>query len=243
VDSARQQLVQTKAQLAFLIGCRGDLDLARLAGYELAEDLETQAAPPLPPPRDLLERAMAARPDLRAAKANKEKADANVDLARRQRIPDIAINYQYTEVGQYAGAATPPTMQLGIAAAIPVFYQQQGEILRAAHDDEAAGVAVEKAASQVANDVAQASAGVEAARQLVVRMEGGLLARAQKARDLLKITYEKGAASLLDYLDAERTFIATRLEYLTDLQNYRIAVAQLEQAADVDLSSMERTKR
>ena len=47
--------------------------------------------------------------------------------------------------------------------------------------------------------------------------------------------YRKGAASLLDFLDAERTYIATNLEYRQDLAAYWDAVYQLEQATAVKL--------
>ena len=46
--------------------------------------------------------------------------------------------------------------------------------------------------------------------------------------------YRKGAASLLEFLDAERTYIATNLEYLTDLTQYWTALFQLEQAVGVE---------
>jgi len=66
-------------------------------------------------------------------------------------------------------------------------------------------------------------------------MEGGLLERARRARELVSVQYQKGAASLLDFLDAQRTFIATNVEYLQDLALYWGAVFKLEQAVGEDL--------
>jgi len=54
-------------------------------------------------------------------------------------------------------------------------------------------------------------------------------------RDLTKLMYEKGAAALLAYLDAQRTFIASNVEYLNDLANCWTAVFQLAQAAGKEL--------
>jgi cobalt-zinc-cadmium efflux system outer membrane protein len=51
----------------------------------------------------------------------------------------------------------------------------------------------------------------------------------------VSLQYQKGAASLLEYLDAQRTFIANNVEYLQDLTNYWTAVYQLEAAIGVDL--------
>ncbi len=62
-----------------------------------------------------------------------------------------------------------------------------------------------------------------------------MLERAQTARDLVRVQYEKGAASLLDFLNAQRTYTATRAEYAQDLAGYWIAVASLEQATAEEL--------
>jgi cobalt-zinc-cadmium efflux system outer membrane protein len=68
-------------------------------------------------------------------------------------------------------------------------------------------------------------------------MQATLLERARKARDLVQVQYQKGAASLLDLLNAQRTYTATRGEYAQDLANYWIAVGLLEQATATRLKS------
>jgi outer membrane protein TolC len=52
----------------------------------------------------------------------------------------------------------------------------------------------------------------------------------------VQVQYEKGGASLLDFLNAQRTYTATRTEFAGDLANYWIAVAQLEQATAKEMS-------
>jgi cobalt-zinc-cadmium efflux system outer membrane protein len=54
-------------------------------------------------------------------------------------------------------------------------------------------------------------------------MQGRLLERARRARDLVRVQYEKGAASLLELLDAQRTFAQTHAEYLQDLHDLWLA--------------------
>jgi outer membrane protein, heavy metal efflux system len=71
--------------------------------------------------------------------------------------------------------------------------------------------------------------------RLEERMESHLLRAAQRTRELVAFQYRKGAASLLEYLDAQRTFIANNVEYLQDLTSYRTALAQLEQAVGMEL--------
>ena len=64
---------------------------------------------------------------------------------------------------------------------------------------------------------------------------GGLLESARGAFELTKIQYERGAASLTDYLDALRSLIATRTERYTNLAAYWTAVFQLEAALATEL--------
>ena len=66
-------------------------------------------------------------------------------------------------------------------------------------------------------------------------MQGRLLDRAKRARDLVEIQYKKGAASLLELLDAQRTFIATNVEYYQDLATYWSSIFALEQATGMEL--------
>jgi cobalt-zinc-cadmium efflux system outer membrane protein len=76
-----------------------------------------------------------------------------------------------------------------------------------------------------------------------MRMEKGepdrkvrpMLESAKAALEITRLQYEKGAATLSDFLLALQTYIATKVEYLGDLTNYWTAVFQLEQAIGTNL--------
>jgi cobalt-zinc-cadmium efflux system outer membrane protein len=61
--------------------------------------------------------------------------------------------------------------------------------------------------------------------------ESGYLKQAQDSRDISEYAYRRGAASLLDFLDAERSYRATQLAYRQALANYLLAVEQLKESA------------
>jgi outer membrane protein, heavy metal efflux system len=239
-DEAVLALRQARVSLAFLVGVRG-----LVPEFEVDTKVLTYAMPtPLAGATEegLMRTAFDRRPDLIAAGYQKVSAEASIDLARRQRFPDITLSLNYSQVGTGAsaqngtGALSPPTLVFGVSAPLPVFYQMQGEVRRAeaAYDTNALGEA--KATAQVVNDVATAYAAFVAARQLVQRMEsGGLLKSARTARDITRLQFEKGAAGLTDFLDAQRTYIATNVEYIQDVTNYWTAVFQLEQAVGMEL--------
>lgn len=233
-DSARGQLRAAQVSLAFLLGVRGlvpefDVDPGP---FERSGSPERLAAAT----RDaLVARALATRPDVLAARRLRERADAALALARRQRVPDVTLSVAYAQQGTGGSAVTPPTWTAGVSLPLPLFYRQQGEIRRAEADLRAQDLSVARAEATATSDVESAWAAYVAARALVARMEGSLLERARTARELVEIQYRKGAATLLDLLDAERTWIGTRVEYLQDLAGYWTAVFRLEQAAGEEL--------
>jgi cobalt-zinc-cadmium efflux system outer membrane protein len=187
----------------------------------------------------LLQEALEHRPDLQGQLFQRERAQASIALARRLRFPNIALDLSYAQNG-LGGAGTnaplqPPTLTIGLAAQLPLFYQQQGEIKRAQADFTTQDTLRKKVEAQVLNDIAGAFANYSASKELVERMERRLLDRVSRARDLVALQYQKGAASLLEFLDAQRQWIATNQEYLQDLAAYWTAVYQLEAAVGRDL--------
>ena len=58
----------------------------------------------------------------------------------------------------------------------------------------------------------------------------GYLKQAQDSRDISEYAYKRGAASLLDYLDAERSYRAIQLAYRQALASYMTSIEQLKEA-------------
>jgi len=232
VDQAQLAVRQAQAALGFLLGVRGivpDFDVERtMLTYSAPAALQSASE------QSLLETAVAQRPDLRATTFQKESADSALSLARRQRFPDVGIFANYTQFGTGPDGVQPPTLTFGLTFNLPIFYQQQGEVKRAEADLSTAIVQREKTSSQVANDVAAAWAQYVASRELVKRVEI-IGERSKKARDIVDVQYRGGTATLMDFLDAERTYIAANQEHLQDLASYWGAVFALEQAVGVEL--------
>ncbi len=235
VDVAEQADRAARAQVAFLLAVREPLP-----DFRVDPELLEQAARLTLAPGDagvLLDAATQARPDLRALERQEARARAALDLARRQRIPEVTLSAQYAQEGTGGSAVTPPTITFGASLPVPLFYQQQGEVQRAEADLRTQTVQRDKAAAQLASEVITAYGAFAASRKLVDRMRGGLLERAQRARDLTRIQYEKGAARLLELLDAQRAFAQVRAEYLQDLHDLWVNLFKLEAAVGRELRS------
>jgi cobalt-zinc-cadmium efflux system outer membrane protein len=214
--------------LAFLLGFRSLVPEYTVEGSELEfrvpeslRSLDREA---------LLQRAMKDRPDLRAQLEQEHRATAGLSLAHRNIWPDFAVSFNYTANGFGETNISPPNFTIGLSFNLPLFYFQSGEIRKAESDVVIQHVTRLKLEAQVVSDVENAWVSLVVSRGLVERMQRSLLERARTARDIIQIQYEKGAASLLDLLNAQRTYTATENEYAQDLAGYWSAVAQLEQA-------------
>jgi cobalt-zinc-cadmium efflux system outer membrane protein len=233
VDTAIQTLRQARFALAFLLGVRGPVP--EFAVDDKGLDYAIRSSLANADLDRLLRTAFEHRPDLIALGYQRSSAEAAIALAKRQRFPDITVSAQYTQTGDGQNAIQPPTIGVALSAPIPLFYQQQGEIKKAEANLDTQALTQAKTAAQVVSDVSAAIAAYESSRALVERMEKALRPSAERAFVITRLQFDKGKATLMDLLDAQRTYIATNVEYLQDLTNYWTAVYQLEQAVGMEL--------
>jgi cobalt-zinc-cadmium efflux system outer membrane protein len=113
---------------------------------------------------------------------------------------------------------------------MPIFDRNQGEIARSGFAVTQAQEQAKYTNGQVLTDVRDAYENVRANDQIVTLYRSGYLDQAQQSRDISDYAYRHGAASLLDFLDAERSYRATQFGYRQALASYLIAVEQLRQA-------------
>jgi cobalt-zinc-cadmium efflux system outer membrane protein len=233
VERAELALAEAKYQLAFLLGVRGrvpdfevDVDLPR---YRVPDELSNATVD------SLLERARTQRPDLAAAHLQHDRAGSALQSAKRLRFPDLALSLGLSGQGAGSDVSSPPTVSFGLTLTPPLFYRFQGEMQKAQADLRVQDTLLAKTEAQIANDVTVALAQFKSTQRRVERAERDLLDRARRTRDLVQIQYEKGAASLLEYLDAQRMLIETTQGYLRDLADYWLAVVLIGEAVGLEL--------
>ena len=234
LESSRQALDTARAGLAFLLGERGPVAPFETVGAfdhpVWPESLKDATG------ESLLADARSHRPDLAAAKAQEEKLDAALSLAQREWLPETSWSVGASQQGTGQDALQPRTYTLGLNLALPSPRKVEGDSARARADLSVQALARRKLEAQVALDVASAWAAVQGGRHRLTRMEARLLEQSRKAYDLVVFQYERGAASLLDVLDAQRTWIATRSEYLQNLNDYWNGLFGLEQSVGKEFS-------
>lgn len=173
---------------------------------------------------DLKAAALRTRPDLMAAQRGITAAQTQYQLARANGKQDLNTTFNFSHVtGTSTGA-------FFFNIPLPVFNRNQGEIARTkvaitqSQDQETA------ASETVLSDVTNAYEAVRSNAQVVQLYTSGYLDAAQQSRDITQYAYQKGAATLLDLLDAERSYRATELAYRDALASYMTAVEQLRAA-------------
>ena len=245
LTNAGYALREARVGLAFLLGVRGevpnfDVD-THVLDFRVPEALDHAAEV------GLLREAFGRRPDLAAAGYNVYSARAALALVKRQKFPDITLGVLYG-FGGFGGVSTngpvgPQTLTFSASAPLPVFYGLAGEQRQAEAQLDTNALQHAMLNKQVVSDVDNAYAAFSGARTLVNRMERGegdgkirpILQSAKAALEITRLQWERGAASLTDFLLALQTYIATKVEYYGDLTSYWTAVYQLEAAVGTEL--------
>jgi cobalt-zinc-cadmium efflux system outer membrane protein len=170
--------------------------------------------------------ALASRPDLQAAQSGMAVAREAASLEVSNRARDItgSLGYAFsgTDVAPFANS-----FSLGVSFDLPIHDRNQGNI---AHTQVAVRQASETEAATrfgVLTDVTNAYATFQTNDKIAALYESGYLDQAKDSLDISTFAYQRGAASLLDFLDAERTYRDTQLAYRQALAALMTSVRQI----------------
>lgn len=173
---------------------------------------------------DLQAKAMRERPDFLAAELGTTAAKSQISLAKANAKVDVNGTYDFTHV------SGENTASIFINFELPVFNRNQGEIARTGYALTQAQEQEQAASDTVLSDVSNAYEAVRSNDEIVQLYTSGYLKQAQDSRDISEYAYKRGAASLLDFLDAERSYRAVQLAYRQALAAYMTALEQLKEA-------------
>jgi cobalt-zinc-cadmium efflux system outer membrane protein len=173
---------------------------------------------------DLKAQALRERPDFRSAELGITAARSQFLLAKANAKVDVNGTYNFTHV------AGQNTASLFANFDLPIFNRNQGEIARTKYAITQAEEQRESASDTVLSDVANAYEAVRSNDEIVQLYTSGYLQQAKDSRDISEYAYKRGAASLLDFLDAERSYRSTQLAYRQALASYMTALEQLKEA-------------
>jgi len=192
------------------------------ANYDVEGVFDYQA---LPFAIDELQRkALDNRPDLSAATLGVTAADSQHELARADGKVDVTASSNYSHVNAISA------LTFSVSVPLPIFNRNQGEIARTRYVMTQAQQLQAAARGQVMTDVRDAYEALETSDQIAQYYRSGYLDVSRKSRDISEYAYHRGATSLLDFLDAERSYRATQLAWRQTIAAYLTALEQLRDA-------------
>ena len=218
LQTAEVNLRLAKIQLLMLLNDQTPVEQFDVTGpFDFAQQI--------PALNDVRQAALDTRPDLRAALQAVDKAQTDHRLAVANGSTDPILGF---DVGR-----NPPIDQyIGFSVNIPlrVFDRNQGEKLRTQLDIDRENRLATETRAQVFSDVDSAYASVNSAVILLKPYKEQYLEEASSVRDTIAISYQHGAASLLDFLNAQADYRSVQVNYLNLVGSYLNATDQLNLA-------------
>ncbi|AXC11802.1 Cation efflux system protein CusA [Acidisarcina polymorpha] len=221
-SSAEASLSQTSYQLQTLIGSDHPNNSFDIAGDIVPPGVTSTLT-------DLEQRALAARPDYKAAQAAIRVADAEVKLAYANGTTDPTLEGEYDRVGTYNSAG------FNISIPLRIFDRNQGNKETSKYVAQASRFSEIAARNQVYSDVDQAWVGYTTSKVLADRYNGHYLDEAKDVLSIAEFAYQHGGLGLIDYLNALQDDRTTTLNALNAYAQTWMAIHQLSFATATEV--------
>jgi cobalt-zinc-cadmium efflux system outer membrane protein len=220
---AEESLETAKIQLLMLLNDRTPVDQFDVSG---PFDFSTQ----ITPLDNVRQTALDARPDLKAALQSVEKAKTDHRLAVANGSTDPTWSAWYTHNSSNNNPFGINTAGVSVSIPLRIFDRNQGEKLRTQLDIGRNERLTEATRAQVFSDVDSSYATVTSTLTLLKPYKEHYLQQASRVRDTIAFSYEHGAASLLDFLNAQADYRSVQVNYLNLVASYLNAASQLNLA-------------
>jgi cobalt-zinc-cadmium efflux system outer membrane protein len=219
------------------------LEIRRLAGIAPDASLSLRPlAPAAPAVRDevgLVEIALSSRPDLQAARLREALAEAGVDLARSQAVPNLTGSVRYARepvVSRLASATQrrafdrENVLDFGISIPLPLWNREQGNIREASSKVIQAKAERDALENSIRAEVATASRRYQSASRTLDLIRTGVVNETQAGFTITQLAYRLGDMRLLDVLVQQRSLVDAQIAELTAEAEAAAAEAELELA-------------
>ncbi len=224
LQTAEVNLRTAKIQLLALLNDRAPVEQFDVTG---PYDFSTQIASL----EEVRQMALDARPDLNAAMEAIDKAQTDHKLAIANGSTDPTLSAWYTYNPSFNNPFAHQTVGASVSIPLRIFDRNQGEKKRTELDIDRNEKLMEATRAQVFSDVDSAYATVNSTVILLQPYKDRYLQQASRVRDTIAFSYQHGAASLLDFLNAQAEYRSVQVNYLNLVASYLNATSQLNLAA------------
>jgi len=177
------------------------------------------------------------RADLQAALLSKDVSAKTLQLARANRAIDLGINVGATHntiaTNEIAPAPAYTAVTAGISIPLKFSNSNKGEIRAAQFAVKQSEAGYDAVGMQISKEVMQACHNYESASRQVEQFQSKLLSDAEKILKNKTYSYQRGETTLLDLLNAQRTYNDICRNYCETLYNCMAALVEVERACGV----------
>lgn len=185
----------------------------------------------------LIKTAQESRADAVAASNAQVVADKNLLLVKANRKIDLGLNagmqYNTASVNEIAPTPYHRTASAGLTIPLKFANYYKGDLKAAAFTIRQTALQHDQVLQQIQTEVSQAYFNYTASQKQALQYKSGLLEEAKKILTAKVYTYKRGESSLLEVLNALRTFNEIQQGYYASLANYAGALVALERAAGI----------
>ncbi len=219
------QLRTAKRRLAVLLGYPPEQADALVLRGTIVD-----AAPTPPPAPELVKLALGHRPDLVAFRLAVRSAAANVNVQKRERLPDVFALYSPYEfnanndVYQHQGVTS---WSAAVFGSIPLVNRNQGNIRRAERNVRQTQIEFSALQRKIVAEVETAAIDYGSTRQVVERFRERIEPRARSLRTDRQRLYTAGEQGVDVFLNAQRNYNDVLRQYRDALVRHRLAMLRL----------------
>lgn len=186
---------------------------------------------------DLIVTAQNNRADYLVAQQNKVVAGRQVALARADRVVDLGLNIG-VENNSFVKNAVAPTpgntvVKAGISVPLKFSNRKEAGLKTAVYEERQAELEYEMIELELEKEITQAYRNYLTKQKQIQRFEKGMLEEAKQVFEGMKYSYQRGASSLLEVLEAQRTYNETQQAYAETLFGYAQSLVELEKAVGI----------
>lgn len=178
---------------------------------------------PALPDQAMLHHRLAQAPAMALARSELASRQSLAQVELSKRVPDVTLNLgskRSEELGR-------SQLIVGFSVPLPLFDRNQGNVLETARRVDKARDELSSTALRLDSDLAQAREDFDLAREQALALRTDIVPGAQSAYAAATTGFENGKFGFLDVLDAQRTLLDARSQYLNALAQAHRAHASI----------------
>lgn len=214
-NTEKQDLINSQKELQFLLGVQDSVNIA------MDDEFVFMAPASL---EDMLARSLENRSDIQTAKSYIDISGSNIELQK-------SLAYPQPELGViWNPQSTIPYFGISAAIDLPFFDRNQGEVKKSKILKEQAEQRLYTLESKLQTEISTANASFQL-QQRNLQDFSSVLEQSQVILDNVKYAYLQGGTTIIDFLEAQRSWLETQQQYYDAMQQYRQSHIQLLYAA------------